>query len=380
MDTLKKFQKARAGLILDHPFFGSLALRQTLKEDPTCETAWTDGKTMGFNPDFIEKLTLAETKGLIAHEVMHVAAAHNSRRNGRNKSKWNKAGDYAINDMLIASGFVLPASGLVGFGSEESADSIYSKLPDPEEKGGGQGPAQNQSSDPGGSGEVRDAPGKDGQQASSSELAQAEADSKIAVAQAVAVAKSCGKLPAGMDRMLDDILNPKVPWREVLRRFIDQAARNDYTWTRPAARYLASGIYLPSLYSKEMNPIVIAVDTSGSIGAEEIGQFASEMNAIIEDTRVTATVIYCDAAVAGVEEFNVDNLPLVLHPAGGGGTSFIPPFEEAENRQIEPACLIYLTDGLCHRFPPAPAYPVLWGLTGNLRAFNPPFGETIIIE
>jgi predicted metal-dependent peptidase len=377
-NNTSKISKARAGLVLDQPFFGALALRLGLREDPAAPTAWTDGQTLGYNPDFIEGLSLEEVKGLLAHEVMHVACAHHARRQEREPRKWNMAGDYAVNDLLLASGFKLPAGGLTGYGADESAESIYNKLPDPPPSGGqgnGQGEG-NGNSDPGGCGEVRDAPAPDGGNPSPGDLARAEADAKVAVAQAAQAAKACGKLPAGLARLVEELLEPHVPWREVLRRFIDQAARNDYTWTRPSRRYLASGMYLPALYSEEMRPVAVAIDTSGSINQGELSQFAAELSAILAETRAAATVIYCDSEVSGVEEFDTDALPLDLHPKGGGGTDFRPPFAEVDRRALQPSCLIYLTDGECASFPEAPEYPVLWAITSK-RKFSPPFGEVV---
>jgi predicted metal-dependent peptidase len=362
-----KLSKARAGLVLDSPFFGALALRQALKEDPTCKTLWTDGNTIGYNPAFVDSLSLEECKAVIAHEALHVGNAHHARRQKRNARKWNRACDYAINDILTQSGFKLPEGALTGMGTDKASESIYNVLPDEEEDGNG--------NDPGGCGEVRDTPGKDGP-ATPGELAQAEAEAKVAISQAAQAAKAAGKLPEGLARMIGDILEAHVPWREVLRRFIDQTARNDYTWTRPSPRYLSSGLYLPSLYSEEMRPLVIAVDTSGSLLDDQISQFASEITAIISECRAHVTVIYCDAVVNSVEEFEPDN-NIDLHACGGGGTDFRPPFEEVAKRELEPACLIYLTDGECSRFPDAPNYPVLWGV--DCRGFVPPFGEVMEI-
>jgi len=298
---------------------------------------------------------------------------------------------------VLASGCRLPPGGLSGMGTDLSAEAIYARLPDPPPSGGqgqgkGQGKGRGKSGppetgegsgeDPGGCGAVRDAPAPDGGRPTPTDLAQAEAEAKVAVAQAAQAAKACGKLPAALARLVEEILEPRVPWREVLRRFVDQAARDDYTWRRPNRRYLASGLYLPALYSEEMRPIVVAVDTSGSIGARELDQFAAEMTAILQETGASATIIYCDAAVSGVEEFTPEDLPLRLSPKGGGGTDFRPPFAEVETRGLTPACAIYLTDGECSSFPEPPEYPVLWAVTDHAQArkFAPPFGEVLEVR
>lgn len=367
MDTMDKIRKARAGLVLDHPFFGSLALRQQIKIDPDCQTAWTDGLTMGFNPDFIDQLPIDQLKSIVAHEVLHVGLAHHARRQERDPKKWNAAADYTVNNLLVESRFSLPGSALIGF-QGLTAEAIYNKIPTPPD---------NKGDDPGKMGEVRDAPGKNGKP-SPAEAAAAEAEAKATLAQAAQQAKAMGRLPSSIARLVEELLQPKVDWREILKRFINQSAKNDYAWTPPNRRYIYKNIYLPSLRNQEIGEIVIAVDTSGSVSAAQINEFAAELTAIVEETPATVTVIYCDSKIKNTETFNRDDLPIVLNPQGGGGTNFIPPFEHVEESEIQPACLIYLTDGECSRFPKEPPYPVLWGLTQKIN-LNPPFGESIVI-
>jgi predicted metal-dependent peptidase len=121
--------------------------------------------------------------------------------------------------------------------------------------------------------------------------------------------------------------------------------------------------------------ITVAVDTSGSISNEQVIDFASELTGIASQYHAHCTVIYCDAEVAGVEEFEPEELPLQLHPAGGGGTDFRPPFGEVVKRGLEPKCFIYFTDGFCSSFPDEPSYPVLWVVQSDSRKFEPPFGD-----
>lgn len=371
MDASKLFAKGRAGLILDHPFFGSLAMRLTVKEDPNCETAWVDGKTIAYNPNWLTKLSLDEIKGVICHEVMHCAARHMVRRGDRQPKRWNVAGDYAINQILVDAHLTLPAGALVNSQYRGmSAEDIYNSLPDdPGNGGSGQGKG-----DPGKCGEVRDAPGKDGGTPSESDKAQADQEWRVAVTQAATQAKAMGTLPAGLDRMIGEIIDPLVDWREALKRFVDTAAKNDYRWTPPSRRHIGRGVILPSLRSEELGQVAVALDTSGSISEKQLNQFGSELTAILEAYRANATVIYCDSEIPadGIEEYTADDLPLTLKVKGGGGTSFIPPFEHL-NAGNPPACMVYFTDGECTRFPPPPEYPVLWVVDG--RPFNPPFGE-----
>ena len=389
MDALEKIVKARAGLILDQPFFGSLALRLTPKADAGAETLWTNGREIGFNADYIDSLSLEHVKAVLAHEVMHCACAHHARRAGRDPTQWNTAGDYAINPLLTEAGFSLPEGALIDPAfAGKSADEIYGQLgqapkPQPGHDDGtdqtagngdgrpadGDGHPGDGQADPGQCGEVRD--GHDGDMTPD----QAENEWKVAVTQAAQQAHAMGTLPAGLDRMARAIVEPRVDWRAVLREFIERSARNDYNWCPPSRRYLAQGLYLPSLTSDELPEIVVAVDTSGSIDQPTVDRFASEISAILEAYDTTINVLYVDSTLQGAQTFGRYDLPLDLDAKGGGGTDFRRPFDWIETEGKTPACLVYLTD-LCGRFPDAePDYPVLWVATENHG--EAPFGETV---
>jgi predicted metal-dependent peptidase len=398
----KKMVRARAGLVMDQPFFASLALRLALKEDPTCETAWTDGKSIGYNPKFVEELSLDELKGVYCHEVMHLAAGHQARRGERNKQDWNKAGDYAINQAIIDCKMVLPRGALVNVKFQgKSSEAIYTALgggkkqdgnqPGPNGLNGPQGPgAPSQGdpgdadkpgqADPGNCGEVRDSPGEDGHDASPAEKQESEREWKVATQQAAQQAKTMGSLPGALKRLIDEWSAPKVDWREVLRRFVEQAAKADYSWTRPNTRYLGTGFILPSLYSEELPPIVIAIDTSGSIDKDVLNQFASELSGIIGDHVSTAYIVYCDEEITGSIVVGKGDLPLTLEPIGGGGTDFRPVMEWVERENITPACMIYLTDMYCRHIPEDPGYPVLWAVWGGNKDRAARYGEYIDID
>lgn len=190
-----------------------------------------------------------------------------------------------------------------------------------------------------------------------------------------------GSLPAGFERLVREIVEPQVDWRTILRRFVEDSARNDYSWFPPNRRYIHMGLYLPSLKSEELPPIVFALDTSISVSKKDLSHFAAEITAILEDFRTSCTVIYCDTEVASVEVFGQDDLPLELHPKGGGGTDFRPPFAWVDEQRLSPSCFIYLTDMGCSRFPDTPPYPVLWAAVG-CRGKEPkvPFGELVKIN
>jgi predicted metal-dependent peptidase len=368
MNARDKLIKARTQLVLDQPFFGSLALRLILAEDEKAATAYTNGVVLGYNRAFIKDLSLEETKWLVAHEVMHLACLHHTRRANRDPCRWNVAADYAINGLLSEAGFKTPAGCLIDYRyNGKSAEAIYAMCTDPGQDKDRPG-SDGHNNLPG---EIRDAPG------SASDKKQTEAKCQVNVAQAAQQAKSIGNLPAGLSQLIEDILHPKLDWAVLLRHFVEQSTRNDYSWLPPSRRYLFQGIYLPSLNSKELGRIVIAVDTSGSIDTVALAQFSAEISAVLEQYDTMIDVVYCDTQIQGHEQIDRQALPLKLKPVGGGGTDFRPVFDWVERQGVQPCCVVYLTDLECNRFSEhAPDYPVLWVQTGQ-HGQSVPFGEIV---
>jgi predicted metal-dependent peptidase len=396
----QKLIRARTQLLLNHPFFGTLCVRLKLVPG-SLPTMATDGRRIVYNPAFVVGLSSAELEGVLAHEVLHCALAHHCRRGQREPDLWNQAADYAVNPILLGSGVVLPPGVLVDAAfADLSAEEIYSRLLNrrktdeahgSENPPSGQGRGEQQPRPPAGNpanqeqlpsprpaaiGEVMDAVGEDDQPASQAERQSQEREWAIASEQAIRSAKACGQEPAGVERALEEERCGRVDWRSVLRDFVSASRPSDYSWTPPNRRHVARGLYLPSVVRSGVGEIVIAVDTSGSIGVEELNQFAGEITAIAQDVQPDVIhVVYCDAAVQNVQEV-VPPEAVVLAPAGGGGTDFRPPFAWVEERGLAPACLIYLTDLCCRSYPEPPDYPVLW-VTDSRRTAD--FGETLRI-
>ncbi|MGD0104318.1 MAG: VWA-like domain-containing protein [Rhodopila sp.] len=382
------FAKARAALLVNAPFWGVLSLRLAPVEDPSIETMETNGVSIRYNPDFVAGLSRGLLRTIIAHETMHCAALHHTRRDGRDPQRWNIACDHAINPLLAEAGFELPDGALLDPAyAGLSAEEIYARLPrDAGENG--DGPDGN---DPGGMGGVADPPtggdqagdrtgdpgpsGEPGVGApSAADLARQEETWLIATAQAEATAKAMGVGAGEAARAIRDQVAPKVDWRDVLRRYLSAAAKSDYAWTPPNRRYIARGIYLPSLRSETLGPVVVAVDTSGSIDDATLAAFAAEISAIMDEAVPEAIhVVYCDDAVAGTETYGPGDV-VHLTPHGGGGTAFRPVFDWIARSDIQPVCVVYLTDLCGSDFGPAPDYPVLWVSTDLSHA---PFGEVI---
>ena len=412
MKDQKAYQRvirARTSLILKYPFFGSLALRLAIQEDRSCHTAWTDGNIFAYNPDYINILSSDKLEGLAAHVVMHPACSHHRRRQGRDQKTWNRACDYAINWILLDAGLTLPDGYLY---QEEyrnrSAESVYEKLrqdendaePEPEgvaqeegtdqdsdrkdqeeeeqAKAGEQGEEgtegqQRPSSDPGLSGEIRDEPEGGG----GGDSPSTATDWDEALIQAARNAREIGKLPAGVARLVKNRISPRLCWQELLARFIERSARSDYTWLAPNRRFLHQDLYFPSLLNSELDQVVIAIDTSGSIAPEELDQFAAEISAIMEQYPASMHLFYCDSSIHDYQVFERSDLPVTIKPRGGGGTDYRPVFERIDREGLKPACLIYLTDMECLGFPEVePFYPVLWVKTGE-SSRKPPFGEIL---
>ncbi len=369
-DVTKRISKAKTALILEHPFIGSVALNMPMSIDNSVPTAATNGKRVLFNEEFCNGLSDEELKFLVAHECMHPMLEHNFRRGERDTYKWNQAADYVINKLLTDEGIgKMPEQGLLddtiynnGGGT---SDGIFNLLPDTPEDGQGNG----------GQGQPLDSC-EDGQ-GSPAEVSQQQAEWKVKVAQAAQSAKMMGKMSAGLERLVDEILKPKVDWRDVLQRFVVKCRSDQRSWARPNRRFLSQGLYLPSVSGESLGEIAFAVDCSGSIGQDEINQFASEITTVWQDQRPTKVhVIYFDSEVSHYDEFGQDDEP-VVKPHGGGGTAFSPVFKYMTEHGIEPVACIFLTDLCCDDFGDAPDYPVLWVSTHDDKA---PFGEVVMME
>ncbi len=397
-DALKRMTIARTQLLLKSPFFGALALRLDLEEDPRCETVWTDGVTLGINPDFVIESSRDLLQGVLCHEVLHLALGHHVRRGDRQARQWNMASDYAVNPIVEEAGFSLPQDRLreEGFDGLE-AEKVYELLeiaqrknraPAPKDGGmhpGAESDAQDRQSDqpkavlqadPGKCGEVRDFPDR-----SEHGREQQERDVFLTVREAAETARSWGKMPANVQRILSMLERPKIPWREVLSRFLEEISRNDYDWAMPNRRYMPGGFYLPVLRDKTFGRVVLLVDTSASISSDDLTSLSSECFGVLELYKddVSLTTLYVDTEVAGVQELRSGTVP---RPAGGGGTSFRPGFEWIEKQDRIPAGAIYFTDGNCADFPDEPEFPVLWLLKHDNLWFRErvPFGEVLVME
>ena len=389
----ERIRKARTALLLDHPFFGSLLFRLKSEECRSISTMATNGVVLRYNPAFVDTLNAATLAGVLAHEVMHPALQHHTRRSKRDPRRWNEACDYAINPLLIDAGLHLPEDVLVdprfrGMSAEQIYNLREAEVqPDSgseSESAKDQGPESNNSTgsnsddgslsvpeSQGGIGQVIDAPEACEGESGNDEQAR---EWEIAFNQAATLAQQAGKVPAGLRRTLEGAAEAKVDWRELLRRLWSDTIPADSSWMRPNRRHIWSGLYLPGVVREGIGEIAIAVDCSGSVNARQLRLFEAEIRSILEGQRPERVhVLYFDAEVHKVDTYVAGEM-LHLEPVGGGGTDFGPCFDWLNEHGVRPQTMVFLTD-LYGTFPDsAPDYPVLWASTGGRQA---PFGSVI---
>jgi predicted metal-dependent peptidase len=401
-------RKARAVLLLDHPFFGALIFRLTPVFAPSIPTMATDGKSLFYNPSFVDELPPDQLVGVLAHEVMHPALQHHTRRGNRDRKRWNEAADYAINPLVLNAGMALPKEALSDSRFHNlSAEQIYNRLTEeesrnssnsssPQSSGSSGNTATSSDSQtslpdhmnnqvpqppttPGGFGQVLDAPNPEapGQPLSDAQRTAAETEWRAAVHEAVAVACMAGKTPLGVDRALRQTAEAKVDWRDRFQRAFAATIPNDYSWMRPNRRLIHAGLYLPGISREGVGELVIAIDCSGSINERQLGQFAGEVNALIEEHRPEKVhLLYFDTLIHRHDVYSCGET-VTLTPVGGGGTDFAPVFEHVEQQGLAPHALVFLTDLYGSLPEREPHYPVIWVSTSSQVA---PFGETIPVD
>lgn len=426
---IAKLQRARAQMITSQPFFAQLALRVDIKLSTRTRTADIDGKTIRFNPDYVETAELHELKTLWAHEVMHCATGQVFRLRNRDLDTWNRACDYVINPIIRDAGFELPAWMLFRDDLQAmSADQAYRVLmgekqneqeqgdeqeqPSPSPQGDDSGPSDG-GSDPGednspsddrdtssdaesdDSGDTETGPvdeygehaggmrapsDDDGNELADAGKAEAEMDWLVATVEAAQVAQAAGKLPGGVRQMVRAVKRVQTDWKAELREYITARRRDDYSMRRPNRRYLSQGLILPSLYSETVGHVILAIDISASI-LRFLPSFGNHLNAILDDVRPELlTVIYCDAAIQKEEEFGPLDYPVTLDSPGGGGTSFAPVFDKIADERLSPDLVIYLTDLEVVEYGPEPECPVIWASIAKPSISDPPFGDVLLID
>jgi predicted metal-dependent peptidase len=365
----RKVGKAKSLLILDHPFFGTAVSRRPINYTDDVPTAAVSAQGQIYiNPAFVNPLTVKQIMFLLAHEAMHYMLAHALRRKHRDHRAWNVACDKVINDTLIDAkvGEFIDGGVTLHDARNYAAEELYDE--NDNDSGGGIGS------------DIGDPSDDDGNPLDEAQIHQLEAQAKIEAIQSAKAAKATGKLPAAVERIIEEMLVVKTPWHQILERFMQGKVKDGYSWQRPNRRFMAAGMYLPGVdYTPKMGEIVIGVDTSGSIGQKELDEFNAHINRILETCLPEkVTVLYCDSQINASTEYTPDDFPIRLTPHGGGGTSFKPVFDWVRDYDGDVEVVVYLTDGYGDQTSiKTPAVDTVW-LTTGLKEF--PFGTVVEFE
>lgn len=375
----KKLQAARTALILNHPFIGALALYLPLIESSAngCITAATDARYVYYNAKYMAGLSFDETQFLLAHETMHCALCHFSRRLHRDVKRWNLACDYAINQLLIKDGLTPPPGTLI---SERyagmSAEEIYPFIPHNCAEStldihlyGPVLPANDSISNEHDN-SIPPATAAEPQSAVNGLPPDAQRQLERLWQQRVMAAMHqslrSGQMNTSFHRYLQGSGAAQVPWRQVLTRYLATTTRGDYSFLRQSRRR-QSEILLPGFHAKALNLIAV-VDSSGSIEQTELNQFVDEINAVKSYFDARITLHACDNQLCNFGPWTFEAWENMCMPDfifGGGATSFVPVFEWLERQDMAPDVLLYFTDAKGIFPETCPVYPVVWLIKGE---------------
>jgi predicted metal-dependent peptidase len=346
--VVDKIIVARVGLLLRHPFFGNMATRlKVIDASDWCKTAATDGRHLFYSREFFEKLTTKQVEFVVAHEILHNVFDHMGRREGRDAKIFNIAADYCVNGQLVRDriGEQPPEIKIFhdpvhyGKGAEQIYDEIYDQMDDEQlaalgelldehidwEKEGGEGRPKY----------------------SKEELKQIRDEIREATMQA-ANAAGAGNVPASVARMIKDLTEPKMNWRELLRQQIQSTIRNDYSFSRPSRKGWHTGAVLPGMKFNETIDIAVSLDMSGSITDEMGKDFISELKGIMDEYKEYNIKLWCfDTKVYNEQDFDAFSGQDIYdyEIMGGGGTDFMCNWEYMKEHDINPKKFIMFTDG-----------------------------------
>ena len=366
IDVADRIIVARVGLLLRHPFFGNMATRLIVKNcDDWCPTAATDGKHLYYNTQFFNAMSNKEIEFVIAHEILHCVFDHMTRRKDRIPVLHNIACDYIVNNTLVRDriGEMVKIVQCYqdfkydGWMSEAVYDDLFQKA---EEKGQeylealgdlldehidwekqpeGKGGNKSNSKD-GGEGEGRPTYTKDELKKIRDEIKE----NMISSAQAA----GAGNTPAEVQRIIKELTEPKMNWRELLRQQIQSTIRNDYTFSRPSRKGWHTGAILPGMNFMDTIDVAIGLDMSGSIGNHQAKDFLGEIKGIMDEYKDYNIKLWTfDTKVYNEQDFSADGGEDLLDYdiQGGGGTDFMTNWEYMKEENIQPKKFIMFTDG-----------------------------------
>lgn len=393
---LEKITTARVGLLLKAPFFGNMATRMKLIDaSDWCQTAATDGRNFMYSKKFIEKLTPKKLEFLLAHEICHCVFDHFGRVGSRDRQLANIAQDFAINQILVDERIgekitevkICQDNKYRGMAWEEIYDLLYEqaeKIPmDQLLKSLGDLLDEHLEAEGDGGLNEKDGDGSGKRPVISKEDLQKVRDEiKEAMVQSAAAA-GAGKIPAGIQRLIKDLTEPKMNWRELIRMNIQSIIRNDYSFTRPNRKGMHSGAILPGMKNDETIDVCLALDMSGSIGDEDAMTFLTEVKGIMDQYQDFSIHLWCfDTEVYNPVKITHDNADDLLsyQVQGGGGTDFDVNFQWMKDNDVQPKKFIMFTDGYpCGSWGDENYCDTLFVVKGNTHA-DSPFGQTVIYE
>ena len=353
---------ARVGLLLRHPFFGNMATRLIVKHcDDWCPTAATDGKHLFYNTQFFNALSNKEIEFVIAHEILHCVFDHIIRREDRDAMIYNIACDYIVNNTLVRDKIGEPVKMIQiypdwkydGWQSDAVYDDIYKKA---EENGKKFLEQMGELLDEHIDWESKPSKPKTGKGGSKPDqrpsytkeemkkIRDQIKENMISSAQSA----GAGNIPAEVERMIKELTEPKMNWREILRQQIQATIRNDYTFSRPSRKGWHTGVVLPGMNFDQQIDCAICFDMSGSIGDDQAVNFLSEVKGIMDEFKEYNLKLWCfDTAVYNEKDYSSSDGEdfSEYKPIGGGGTEFMVNWEYMKEHDIVPKKLIMFTDG-----------------------------------
>jgi predicted metal-dependent peptidase len=351
-------------------------------------TACTNGKDVKYGRKFVDKISEVELRGVILHENLHKAFRHLTTWQSLYTDEpqlANMACDYVINLMIKDSdpdgtNVKLPEGGLLDEKYRGmDAQTVFNLLKEDKKKGEEQGDGNGDKNGDNGGGGFDDHDWEGAQEMSKEEKDALAREVDQALRQGAILA---GKMKGKMAREIAEQLQATVDWRDALRDFVSSmCVEKDFsTYRRPNRRWINEEIYLPSMEGEALGDIVVGVDTSGSIGMTELGQFLGELVSICESVNPTKVhLLYWDCDVAGHEQYergSYEGLINSTKPAGGGGTDPSCVAEYIKEHKLNVECAVILTDGYVGEWGTW-SVPVLWGIT--TKDITAPVGTSIYV-
>ena len=397
MSYQQKITKAKAKLMLEHPYFGTVASALPLEQNNEILTFTSDGVKMHYNSEYLDRLSLEEVEFVMANGAMHTVLKHHERLGDRTKWLWQTATDYVVNAMLVKNGMHLPEYAYFeekfeGMYVEEVYEMLRAEMMDNSDHSMEQETEQITDSDETGvenlhmqKEHIPDMNAEDTQEEQNADDKEEELNTpenkeeqeeiKERLEQIFQKLKRQGNLPKDLELVIPEYFSHKVDWREFLYGYIATHAKTSYTFTPPNMKFLYRGIYLPSM-SSDLLRVIVAVDTSGSVDEELLATFLGEVSAMMQQyPNYEIDLLTADAKVQSHKTF-LPGEPLDYEISGGGGTDFRPVFEYIEQQIDYPTLLLYFTDGDGIFPKDVPMYDVLWVMPQEVDV---PFGEALLL-